>query len=127
LIVSIEYESPWPAESIVVGATVRDQHGRPVFGTNTQMASDFTPLTAAAGVATLRIDNLPLHTGLYRLSAWLGDTHNHYDFAEDALLFNFVSRTRLPGGVTTDLVGNLNVSGDWQWSGRSFGRRVSNG
>ena len=38
----------------------------------------------------MQIDHLPLHSGSYKLSVWLGDSHQDYDAISDALTFDFV-------------------------------------
>ena len=116
LVVSVDYTAPWKLDPVKVGIVVRNQNGQPLFGIGTDMAKDFQPLPADQGKVTLRVDNLPLHSGLYTVSVWLGEKNQNYDVAEDILAFHFVAVESLPPGVSTDVAGNLRAQGNWSWS-----------
>lgn len=116
LVVAVGFHSPWPLNPVLVGIIVRNQNSQPLVGINTQMAADFVPPPMARGTVTLRIDDLPLHSGLYTISVWLGEkTHNH-DVAEDIVSFHFVASENLPPGVSTEVTGNVRAKGRWTWT-----------
>jgi lipopolysaccharide transport system ATP-binding protein len=114
--VSVEFRSPRKLDPPLVGVVVHNHNGTPMFGVNTQMTSEFKPAAISEGVATLEVTNLPLHSGLYKLSVWLGEKNENYDVAEDVVVFHFVAPDSLPPGVSTDLAGNMRVNGRWSWS-----------
>jgi len=114
--VSVEFRSPRKLDPPLVGVVVHNHNGTPMFGVNTQMTSEFKPAAISEGVATLEVTNLPLHSGLYKLSVWLGEKNENYDVAEDVVVFHFVAPDSLPPGISTDLAGNMRVDGKWSWS-----------
>ena len=113
LVVSVEYRSPWKLDPLLVGIVVQNQNGGPVFGINTKMTPDLESVASASGIATLRIPDVPLHSGLYRVNVWLGEKDQNYDAAMDAAVFHFIAPVGLPAGVSTDVAGNLRVKGEW--------------
>jgi lipopolysaccharide transport system ATP-binding protein len=111
--VLVHFESPFPIEPIV-GVVLSSRHGAPLFGTNPELHSDDYQLTALRkGVATVLIRDLPLHSGSYRLSVWLGDRVSVYDKKPDAVVFDFVSLKALPAGLSPDVIGPYQTQAVW--------------
>jgi lipopolysaccharide transport system ATP-binding protein len=118
LVVSVEYRSPWKLDPLLIGIVVQNHNGVPMFGINTQMAPELEPIASAAGVATLRVPELPLHSGLYKVNVWLGEKNDNYDIVTETAAFEFVAVDALPPGVSTDVAGNLRVKGQWSINSR---------
>jgi lipopolysaccharide transport system ATP-binding protein len=67
------YQSPFPLKPPIVGIVVSNSIGHPVFTTNPRMhPGSYNMQASAKGVINLRINNLPLMTGTYTLSCFLG-------------------------------------------------------
>ena len=113
LVVSVEYRSPWKLDPLLIGVVVQNHNGVPMFGINTQMTPELEPIASAAGVATLRVAGLPLHSGLYKVNVWLGEKNQNYDVAAETAVFQFIAADALPPGVSTDVAGNLRIKGEW--------------
>src|SRR5262249_31732611 len=114
LSLAIHFESPFPIDP-VVGVVVSSHQGTPLFGSNPLVHGEgYQSARVRQGVATLRIPDLPLHSGSYRLSVWLSDGHHTiYDKKADVLVFEFVSPYVLPGGLSTDTIGPYRTRGQW--------------
>jgi lipopolysaccharide transport system ATP-binding protein len=114
LVLRVGYRSPFPIAP-VVGIVLATQAGQPLAGRNGRMAGEaWQPVASTTGIVTARIDRLPLHSGAYRVSVWLGDPANDYDERRDALAFDFVSRRFYPQSPASEALGPLDL--DWQWT-----------
>jgi len=111
--VEVEFASPWPLDPVLVGAVIHDQLGAPLCGFNTWQNRGIPPQRARRGVATLRIPDLPLHTGVYRVAIFLGEKSQNHDVVENAAVLNFVAPEALPGGLSVDACGATRVNGAW--------------
>jgi lipopolysaccharide transport system ATP-binding protein len=111
--INIYFNSPRPLDPPLVGIVLYNIHGMPLFGTNTYLDSQFQPQILSSGIATMVIENLPLHSGSYKISVWLGEKNQNYDFKPDAVAFDFISLYSLPQGLSTDVIGPFNVNGKW--------------
>ena len=115
LVVSVDYASPWKLNPVKVGVVIRNQRGQPLLGIGTEMAADFLPPAEASGTVVLTIEDLPLHSGLYKISIWLGEKNENHDVVEDILIFQFNAASSLPPGVSTDVAGDVRADGRWNW------------
>ena len=62
----------------------------------------------------MQIDHLPLHSGSYKLSVWLGDSHQDYDAISDALTFDFVAPQFISNLPSVDIIGPFNIPAYWR-------------
>ncbi|MBD2357548.1 ABC transporter ATP-binding protein [Tolypothrix sp. FACHB-123] len=113
LCVKVHFTSPWVLDPPLVGIVVYSIHGIPLFGTNTWLDPDFKPQCLKSGIATLLVKNLPLHSGSYKLSIWLGEKNQNYDSKLDAIAFDFISLDVLPQGLSPDFIGPFKIYGQW--------------
>ncbi len=111
----IEFVSPFPLCPPVPGVVISTASGIPVFGSNTRMhGKGLLDAKACAGCVRLTVDDLPLHSGSYKLSVWLGDWRDDYDHREDVLVFDYRvdgSSAQLP---QVDRIGALDCRGHWE-------------
>ncbi|GAB1539774.1 hypothetical protein NUACC21_24410 [Scytonema sp. NUACC21] len=114
--VRVYFDSPWELDPPLVGIVVYNIHGTPLFGINTWLDPKFQPQRLRSGTATLLVKNLPLHSGTYKISIWLGEKNQNYDCKQDALAFDFISPNPLPQGLSVDIIGPYNVVGSWTLS-----------
>jgi len=61
----------------------------------------------------LEVKNLPLHSGAYQISVWLGDRSQDYDSRADALTFDYISPRFLSGMPSPETIGWMDVAGRW--------------
>jgi lipopolysaccharide transport system ATP-binding protein len=112
----ISFTSPFPLCPPVGGVVISDMNGTPLLGTNTRMHPDGFPRTPASdGVLTCRIDPLPLHSGEYGVSVWLGDVAEDYDSEIGTLSFHFTSPDFRPHTPPASAIGPLNVQARWRF------------
>jgi lipopolysaccharide transport system ATP-binding protein len=110
----VEFMSPWPLNPVLVGAVIYNRMGAPVFGFNTWQNRAEPPTRARHGIATLRVYDLPLHSGIYSVAVFLGEKDQNYDTMENAGYFNFMSPEPLPVGINPDFIGATRVAGSWK-------------
>ena len=111
--VDIHFESPWELSPPLIGIVMKSSVGLPVLGFNTWQDSKYTPKPIKNGLATLRIDTLPLHSGTYSISVFLGEKDTNYHVLHDAAIFTYIAPDSLPAGISTETVGNVRVDGHW--------------
>jgi len=116
--VEVGFESPFPLSPPVVGIIVSSKFGYPIAGSNGRMAgASWQPKPARAGVVTACLDNPPLHSDSYLISAYLGDAISDYDQKLDAVGFDYVSRRFHPQMPPLQVIGQGDF--DWRWSLRA--------
>jgi lipopolysaccharide transport system ATP-binding protein len=114
----VGFRSPTPLRPPVIGIIVYNKLGQPVCGANTRMtgAEWSPPASSVAGVISGRIESPPLQSDTYRISVWLGDSHQDYDHKPEALVFDFISPDFKPNSPPPEVTGPLNLPWRWQWS-----------
>jgi lipopolysaccharide transport system ATP-binding protein len=115
LIVDVAFESPFPLNPPVTGIIISSITGTPVFGSNARFhRQDFSPQSLSSGISRMVVKDLPLTTGNYRLSVYLGDWQSDYQQKVDALAFSFRPNAMVAHRPNSEYVGYL----DWQakWS-----------
>jgi len=115
LLVSIGYCSPYPFGPAIGGLVLSTANGEPVWGSNGHVHPfRHAGEPAAQGTIQCTADALPLRSGRYRLSVWLGDSREDFDSKLDALSFDLgnddASHPRLP----TSIAGPLDWSAEWR-------------
>ncbi len=115
LVVEVQFVAPYELAP-VIGIVVNSVGGQPIFGTNrlTDPGNE-SPRATSRGTSVLVVHDVPLHSGTYRLSVWLGDGDGkNFEHLPDAVSFDFVSRRALPKGYSVDLIGPVQVAADWR-------------
>ncbi len=114
--VRISFTSPFELDPPIGGVVITDANGTPLLGTNTRMHPDgFERRRASSGVLLCRIPRLPLHSGEYGVSVWLGDMYQDYDAEIGVLAFHFSSPDFRPEIPPTSIVGPMNVRAAWRF------------
>jgi lipopolysaccharide transport system ATP-binding protein len=111
--VNVGFDSPWVLDTPLIGIVVYNLMGLPLFGSNTWMDKGFKPIPMSKGIAKMSIREIPLHTGTYKISVWLGEKNQNYDFQLEALQFEFISSEMLLQGLSTDTIGSINLPSKW--------------
>ena len=111
--IEVEFTSPWALDPVLIGAVIYNRMGAPVFGFNTWQNRAEPPKRARHGIATLRVGDLPLHSGIYSVAVFLGEKDQNHDVMENAAYFNFMSPELLPVGINPDFIGAMRVAGSW--------------
>jgi len=115
--VDVAFAAPEPLRPPVVGIILATLDGRPLFGTNMRTHPPAETIAAARGVCTYRVPGLPLHSGSYSLSVYLGDRACDYDAKIDAVAFTFVCPRHYPNRPPLHVIGP--VDPQVQWSARA--------
>ncbi|HVZ65425.1 MAG TPA: ABC transporter ATP-binding protein [Lacunisphaera sp.] len=113
LAVAVSFRAPQPLKPAVAGIVVSGFDGRPLFGTNMRTHPPVATLAAAAGVCLLEIPQLPLHSGSFSISAWLGDNAQDYDARLEAVSFTFVSPRHYPNRPPLHVIGPVDLACRW--------------
>ena len=79
LVLSVEFQSPFPLSPPVLGFVMYDPVGNPVYGTNTRMEPPSVTISpASSGRIEVVIPTAQLRPNRYLFSLWLGDAHLDY-------------------------------------------------
>ena len=116
LICSISFKSPFLIEKPNIGIVLRSANGNPVFGTNFKIHPGIsTKDSVSEGIAVLTIAHLPIHSGTYTLSIYLGDEWHDYDERIDYISFTLDKKNTLPLKANTSTVdiGPLQIDAKW--------------
>jgi lipopolysaccharide transport system ATP-binding protein len=112
--VEVDFSSPFSLRPPIVGIVLSTIYGAPLFGSNARMHPDgFSGEAAANGTMVLEIKDLPVHTGSYKLSVWLGDRSQDYDSRSDALTFDYISPRFIANLPPPELIGWVDIPGHW--------------
>lgn len=112
--VSVEYN--WPLEvNPNVGITFSTMFGSIIYGTNFSLHhNDSLDVHIKHGLATFYVDNIPLHSGSYNLTVYLGDGYHNLDIKFDALTFDFISTSGIINPYSHQIIGPLNLPARWE-------------
>ena len=114
LVVDIGFKSPFPLNPPVAGVVISSSLGTPVFGSNPRFHKDgFGQPKSAEGVLRLTAERLPIFSGTYNLSVWLGDWQGDYDERKDALSFEFKTGHAPSNTPSPETIGFVDVPAKW--------------
>ncbi|WP_236136919.1 ABC transporter ATP-binding protein [Mongoliitalea daihaiensis] len=110
------FESPFELKNPCIGIVLYNQSGSPILGSNARYHSSiFNKKILKTGVIEGVLRNPELHTGIYKLSAWLGDDKVDYDVKYNAVVFEYVSNkayTQKPDPLT---IGSIDKFIEWNY------------
>lgn len=112
--VTVEYN--WPLDvNPNVGITFSTMFGATIYGTNFSLHhNDSLDVHIKHGIATFYVDNIPLHSGSYNLTVYLGDGYHNLDIKFDALTFDFISNSGIINPYSHQIIGPLNLPARWE-------------
>lgn len=112
--ICVHFLSPFEIKSPIVGFVLYSREGKPIFGSNPRFHSNgFTSSPTKSGYLLAYLPNIELHSGVYRISVWLGNGPIDLDYQEEALTFEYVSKngyTQLP---PTNIIGYIDKTVVW--------------
>lgn len=115
LIVDISYQLPFPIQMVVPGIVVSSPYGTPVFGSNPRFhGQGYTSPDALSGTIRMSALNVPIFSGTYKLSVWLGDWHHNYDIRVDAVSFEFKPHQRPLNLPNLEISSYLDFPASWR-------------
>lgn len=116
LILSVTFKSPVQLNYPSVGFVIFSQSGTPILGSNPRFhKSEKIPKIAKEGTIHGVLVNPELHTGIYKISVWLGDQSGDYDSIKDALVFEFISDKAYTQKPDTGVIGSIDKFVDWNF------------
>jgi lipopolysaccharide transport system ATP-binding protein len=112
LFMKFEFKSPFKLQPVIIGIVLNNSIGQPVFSTNPRMhGKGYSTEGFVDGIVDLKINSLPLMTGVYTISCFLGNMTEDFNSYIDILRFNFyateVDNTKVPD---INNVGSINLS-----------------
>lgn len=114
LIISIQFESPFPLNPPVPGIVLSSLSGTPVFGSNARFHNQgYGRPSLDKGEVCLIAKDVPLINGRYKLSVWLGDWFTDYDHKPDVVSFNFRKGNDVAFRPSSEINSYLNWPGVW--------------
>lgn len=115
--VTVGFESELQFDPVV--GMVISGSGTPIFGSNKLIHpnSKLNNFSCRCGEATLRVTDLPLHSGTYQISLWLTDSKgNVLDHLPDAICFDYASPLPISTHFSTSVIGFVRVNASWDYS-----------
>jgi lipopolysaccharide transport system ATP-binding protein len=117
VLIDIAFASPIPLHNPVPGFVLYSAAGTPVFGSNPRIHSDgYASSTLKQGVISFSALDVPICSGHYRLSVWLGDWHRDYDYKPEAVAFDFINPREPLNRSSGETIGHLTCPGQWRLS-----------
>jgi lipopolysaccharide transport system ATP-binding protein len=114
LAVEIGFRSPFPLNPPVPGVIVSSALGAPVFGTNPRFhGKNYPGKPMSEGVLRVKAEKIPLISGNYQLSVYLGDWHMDYDQRLDVCAFTFEESSQPSNRPASEVIGHLNWESGW--------------
>jgi lipopolysaccharide transport system ATP-binding protein len=115
LLLSVEFQSPFPLVPPVLGFIIYNSLGAPIFGTNTR-ADPLSPPPepSAAGRFEVAIPADNFRPDRYLFSFWLGDCFMDYCACEKILSVDLNSGAG--GGLSVRIHGNIYLPTKWKYS-----------
>jgi lipopolysaccharide transport system ATP-binding protein len=115
--IDLDFEAPKPFIP-VPGLIVYAGDTLPTFTSNTRIhpgsdRSGGPPSACRSGTFRFELENLDLYSGVYSVSAWLGDKGADYDLKKHAFEFTLSTKHQLPPGLPIRSVGPMAVSPRW--------------
>jgi lipopolysaccharide transport system ATP-binding protein len=118
LIVEVGFKSPFPLNPPVAGVVITSSLGTPVFGTNPRFHKDgFGQPKLSEGVLRMVVEKLPIFSGIYHLSVWLGDWQGDYDEKKDVLAFEFKTGLKPTNTPSPEAIGFVDLPVRWSATG----------
>lgn len=118
ILLTVEFDSPFPLVPPMLGFIMYDQLGNPVFGTNTQVERPAVlPRSGTAGRFDVLVPADYFRPNRYLFSLWLGDGHSVYQVLEHVL------QMELHGAFQSELTpqehGSIVLPVEWRYSSSS--------
>lgn len=114
--ISVDFVSPYVIDNPIVGFVLYSRDGNPILGSNPRFhSSGFQSEATKSGRLQASLSHLELHSGIYRISVWLGNGFYDLDSKEEALTFEFISKkayTQLP---PSSVIGSIDKAVDWNF------------
>ncbi|WP_299821839.1 ABC transporter ATP-binding protein [uncultured Pontibacter sp.] len=112
---NFEYVSPFKINPPVIGFVLYNAFNVPVFGSNPRFHSEGYHVTSSTeGKVNVKVENLELHSGLYKISAWLGDSYTDYDSKIEAIVFEYVSSQKYMSKPEPLHIGSIDKRAIWK-------------
>jgi lipopolysaccharide transport system ATP-binding protein len=116
-ILEMDFASPTPLSPVIGGVVLRSPQGNPVWGSNGRFhpAENSSP-PQTVGTMHCEAKLLPLLSGSYAVSVWLGDWHTDYDQKVDILSISLGPDNEVALRPSPTLIGSLDWPAAWSAS-----------
>ena len=116
LVLEVSFRSPVLLNPPIVGIVVSTMMGVPVFATDPLMhPAGYDATSVREATVRVRVPDLRLHPGEYRLSAFLAEMGAPLDYRRDVLSFEFVPRQPIAAKCPPiETIGPLIVDASWE-------------
>ncbi len=112
---TIEYESPFVIERPNIGIIVNSATGNPILCSDFKLNPGLTTQQSMQnGMVTLNIHDLPLRSGNYSATFYIGNEYEDYDVKHDYLAFEFISSRQVVNTYQVAETGPVQLDADWE-------------
>jgi lipopolysaccharide transport system ATP-binding protein len=113
---SIQYVSPIKLRPPIAGFVLYNALDVPVFGSNARYHTyEHEPVSESQGVLVVLVKNLELHSGLYKISVWLGDNSVDYDAKLETIVFEYLSNNIYSAKPDPLMIGAIDKVATWEY------------
>lgn len=90
--IRVEFQSPFSLNPPIVGFVLYNALDTPIFGSNALYHNHtYNPFPCRSGTIQAILNHIELHSGVYKISVWLGDTSTNYDEKLNTIVFEYLS------------------------------------
>lgn len=112
----VEFYSPFMLNNPSIGIVLYNQAGNPIYGSNTKFHKPVPYLNKVKnGSIEAIIINPEIHSGIYKISVWLGDSAGDYDVKDSALIFEYVSDKQYTQKPNPLNIGSVDKLFEWNF------------
>ena len=117
LVLSVDFDSPFPLTPPVLGFVMYDPVGNPVYGTNARLEPPALAMPpAASGCIEVVIPTTHLRPNRYLFSLWLGDAYT--DYCELPRILQ-AEVDGIGAALPSHVIGSMRLAVDWRFRGAS--------
>jgi lipopolysaccharide transport system ATP-binding protein len=114
LLLSVEFQSPFPLTYPVLGFIIYNSQGAPIFGTdNRAVPISPSPEAATAGRFRVAIPAGNFRNDRYLFSLWLGDYYSHH--CDQEMVLKIDLNANAGGGLSAQDYGNIYLPTEWNY------------
>jgi lipopolysaccharide transport system ATP-binding protein len=117
LLIKIKFKLSRKVPNPIFGVVIYTEGGAPIFGSNSLYHPPVSkPDYMSEGEAVVTFEYLPLWSGHYTISVWLGDTVDPIDDEMNAVTFEFVSPSTPLNAPPVKNIGPVHLQGNWTFN-----------
>ncbi len=113
--INVKFKSPFPIKNPVIGVVIYNQLDIPIYGSNGRYhPKNYSNVNIVEGEIVGHLNDSDLHTGIYKISVWLGDDHQDFDYKKNAVVFDYISNRGSLRKPDIQAIGSVDKIFNWK-------------